>query len=172
MSPAHESPALSPELTALLPGLSAEEVRRRLADALPCTDDGERDLALDLVIVAVAQLHRRSGLEGTAHYAQVVMGIERQRAEALLRAGCRLLELRQIDRAYCEGRLPWSDVLTLGVEALGLLVEPSRPGRASHRTVLGREASPRVRSTSAAGWQRHRRAPNVRHAPSATLSSP
>jgi len=131
------------------PGLGADEVRRRLARAARHEETGRRVLAFYLVEMDVRKLYQASGHGSTAHYAEARLGLDRRRVAELVRVGAKLLELRELDRAFCEGRLGWAKVLivarmatpeheaawleralALDARALALLAARSREGGA------------------------------------------
>jgi Holliday junction DNA helicase RuvB len=128
-------------------GLGAEEVRRRLARAARHEETGRRVLAFYLVEMEARRLYQATGHGSTAHYAETRLGLDRRRTAELMRVGAKLLELRAVDRAFCEGRLGWAKVLVvarmaapeheaawlqraleLDVRALTLLAASSREG--------------------------------------------
>ena len=103
----------SPEVTEMRAGLAAEEVRRRLAGAARREETGQRILAFYLVEMDERRLFQASGHGSTEHYARTRLGLDRRRTAELLRVGRKLLELREVDRAFCEGRLGWAKLLVL-----------------------------------------------------------
>ena len=140
------APAAPPEMR---PGLDGDEVRRRLARAARHEETGRRVLAFYLVEMDVRRLYQATGHGSTAHYAEARLGLDRRRVAELLRVGAKLLELRELDRAFCEGRLGWAKVLivarmatpeheaawleralALDARALALLAARSREGGA------------------------------------------
>jgi Holliday junction DNA helicase RuvB len=94
-------------------GLGGDEVRRRLARAARHEETGRRVLAFYLVEMDARRLYQSTGHGSTAHYAEARLGLDRRRVAELLRVGTRLLELREVDRAFCEGRLGWAKVLVV-----------------------------------------------------------
>ncbi len=102
------APAAPPEMR---PGLDGDEVRRRLARAARHEETSRRVLAFYLVEMDVRRLYQTTGHGSTAHYAEARLGLDRRRVAELLRVGAKLLELREVDRAFCEGRLGWAKVL-------------------------------------------------------------
>ncbi len=107
-----ESPP-NPAETEMRAGLPVEEVRARLGEAARREETGQRVLAFYLVEMDARRLYQASGHGSTAHYAEVRVGIDRRRTAELLRVGGRLLELREVDRAFCAGRIGWAKVLLL-----------------------------------------------------------
>lgn len=133
--------------TAMLPGLPAEEVARRLARAGRREEVGQRVLAFYLVEMDERRLYQATGHGSTAHYAEARLDLDRRRTSELLRVGRVLLELTEVDRAFCAGRLGWGKVLVLArvavaqheeawleralaldLRALAALARRSRPG--------------------------------------------
>ncbi len=94
-------------------GLPDVEVRRRLALAMRREETGARVLAFYLVEMDGRRLYQTSGHGSTAHYAEVGLGIDRRRTCDLLHVGRTLLELVEVDGAFCAGRLGWAKVLVL-----------------------------------------------------------
>ena len=92
-------------------GLGGDEVRRRLARAARHEETGRRVLAFYLVEMDARRLYQATGHGSTAYYAEARLGLDRRRVAELLRVGAKLLELREVDRALCEGRLGWAKVL-------------------------------------------------------------
>jgi Holliday junction DNA helicase RuvB len=99
--------------TEMRPGLAAEEVCRRLARAARHEETGRRVLAFYLVEMDARRLYQATGHGNTAHYAEARLGLDRRRVAELVRVGAKLLELRELDRAFCEGRLGWAKVLVV-----------------------------------------------------------
>lgn len=135
--------------TEMRPGLTADEVCRRLARAARHEETGRRVLAFYLVEMDQRRLYQTTGHGSTAHYAEARLGLDRRRVAELVRVGAKLLELRELDRAFCEGRLGWAKVLivarmatpeheaawleralALDARALALLAARSREGGA------------------------------------------
>ncbi len=104
------APASETEMKA---GLPAEEVRCRLARASRREETGQRVLAFYLVEMDGRRLYQASGHGGTEQYAELRLGIDRRRTAELLRVGRKLLELAEVDRAFCAGRIGWAKVLVL-----------------------------------------------------------
>ncbi|MBL9086846.1 MAG: AAA family ATPase [Planctomycetia bacterium] len=139
----------SADPTEMRPGLTAEEVCRRLARAARHEETGRRVLAFYLVEMDQRRLYQATGHGSTAHYAEARLGLDRRRVAELVRVGAKLLELRGLDRAFCAGRLGWAKVLivarmatpeheaawleralALDARALALLAARSREGGA------------------------------------------
>ncbi len=146
LAPRALAPAAPPEMR---PGLDGDEVRRRLARAARHEETSRRVLAFYLVEMDVRRLYQATGHGSTAHYAEARLGLDRRRVAELVRVGAKLLELREVDRAFCEGRLGWAKVLivsrmaspeheaawleralALDARALALLAARSREGGA------------------------------------------
>ena len=110
-----QTPATDPirSETEMLPGLRAEEVVRRLGRAGRQEETGQRVLAYYLVEMDARRLYQCTGHGSTAYFAEVRLGIDRRRTAELLRVGRKLLELAEIDRAFCAGRIGWAKVLVL-----------------------------------------------------------
>jgi hypothetical protein len=94
-------------------GLPAVEVRRLLALAARRHETGARQLAFYLVEMEERRLYQETGHDSTAFYAEARLALDRRRTSELLRIGRTLLELRDVDAAFCDGRLSWSKVLIL-----------------------------------------------------------
>ena len=105
MAPLKPVAAPSPELVEMRPGLSAEEVQRRLAGAARREDTGLRVTAFYLVEMDARRLYQVTGHASTVHYAEKRLGFDRRRTAELLRVGRKLLDLRLVDGAFCDGRL-------------------------------------------------------------------
>lgn len=164
----------SAEVIEMHPGLSADEVCRRLAGAARREESGQRVLAFYLVEMDARRLYQTTGHSSTADYGERRLGFDRRRTAELLRAGRKLLELREVDRAFCDGRLSWAKVLVvarmaapeheaawleralaLDVRALTQLASRSREG--ARRAVRAtRRACPRSASRSRRSWRRSR----------------
>ncbi len=99
--------------TAMLPGLPTEEVVRRLSQAVRREETWQRVLAFYLVEMEVRRLYQCLGHGSTVHYAEVRLGVDRRRTAELLRVGHKLLELAEVDRAFCAGKIGWAKVLVL-----------------------------------------------------------
>jgi hypothetical protein len=113
MALAAELAPASPDVTEMRTGLSAEEVRRRLSGAARRQETGQRVLAFYLVEMDARRLYQLTGHGSTVDYAERRLGLDRRRTAELLRVGRKLLELREVDRVFCEGRLGWVKVLVL-----------------------------------------------------------
>ena len=99
--------------TEMRAGLGGEEVRRRLARAARHEETGRRVLAFYLVEMDARRLYQATGHGSTAFYAEARLDLDRRRTAELIRVGKKLLELREVDRAFCEGRLCWAKVLVV-----------------------------------------------------------
>ena len=100
------------DTTEMRAGLSGDEVRRRLARAARHEETGRRVLRLlpgrDGRAAALPDRPATAAPRTTPRRA---LGLDRRRIAELLRVGAKLLELREVDRALCEGRLGWAKVL-------------------------------------------------------------
>lgn len=94
-------------------GLAYAEVDRRFRTSARLSDCSQRVMAFYLVEVEEHGLYSVEGYSGTVEYAAEAVGIDRRRTWELIRVGRRLLELRKVDIAFCEGRLGWTKVLKL-----------------------------------------------------------
>jgi hypothetical protein len=74
-----------------------------------------REIALGLVEVDRARAHRQDGwrCRDIAQYAQWEHGFTPAQTAEVLRIGRKLLDLPEIDSAFCEGRLTWEHVVLL-----------------------------------------------------------
>ena len=106
-----EAPPVPTDPTEMRAGLGGDEVRLRLARAARHEETGRRVLAFYLVEMEARRLYQATGHGSTAYYAETRLGLDRRRVAELLRVGAKLLELREVDRALCEGRLGWAKVL-------------------------------------------------------------
>lgn len=166
--PRREAPPAFPAPLTMRAGLSAEEVGRHLARAARHEETGRRVLAFYLVEMDARRLYQATGHGSTAHYAEAQLGLDRRRVAELLRVGAQLLELRELDRAFCDGRLGWAKVLVvarmatpeherawlaqalaLDVRALSLLAARSKEG-GPPRTAGDEKGLPEIRFPVAA----------------------
>jgi Holliday junction DNA helicase RuvB len=108
-----ELTAPSAEVTEMRAGLAPEEVRRRLSGAARREETGQRVLAYYLVEMDARRLYQLTGHGSTLDYAERRLGLDRRRTAELLRVGRKLLELREVDRVFCEGRLGWTKMLVV-----------------------------------------------------------
>jgi hypothetical protein len=111
--PPSRPPAGPTEPILMKEGLPSAEVRRLLGLAARRHDAGARQLAFYLVEMEARRLHQETGHDSTAFYAEARLGLDRRRTSELLRIGRLLLELGDVDRAFCDARLSWSKVLIL-----------------------------------------------------------
>jgi hypothetical protein len=72
-----------------------------------------RGLARGLLELDLRRLYRREGYESTAHYAECELGLTPQQTAELLRICRKLLDLPEIDRAFCNGWLTWQQVVVV-----------------------------------------------------------
>jgi hypothetical protein len=98
---------------ALVLGLDAEEVDARLRIVGRLGDVSHRAMAFYLAEVDRRGLYQVLGAPSTVVYGTRVLGMARWTVRELLETGRRLEELRAVDRAFEEGRLPWSKVRLL-----------------------------------------------------------
>ena len=144
-----EAPPVPIDPDEMRAGLPVDEVRRRLARASRHEETGGRLLAFYLAEMDARRIYQLTGHGSTAHYAEVYFAHDRRRVAELIRAGNKLVELREVDRAVCEGRLNWAKALILArmatpeheaawleralaldVRALARLAARSKPGGA------------------------------------------
>lgn len=147
----------------LVPGLAVCEVHTRLELGLRTGDLGQRVLAFFLVEMDERRLHQATGHASTLFYAEDRLDLDRRRTAELLRVGRALLDLPEIDRAFCAQEIGWSKLLelvkvatpaheaawlararALTCKQLRLEVRLSRPGQAP-RAPGDRKGLPEVR---------------------------
>ena len=97
----------------LICGLSPEEVTRRFVKSVGRDRVCHRALAFWLVEVHERRLYQWSGHNNTAQFADEVGGIDARRARELVRIGRMLRKMEDVDAAYCDGRLSWSQLRLL-----------------------------------------------------------
>ncbi len=133
----------------LRPGLTSEEVCRRLESSARSDEMHKRRLAFYLVEMDDYDLYQDAGFSSTAQYAERRLRFDDRRTRELLRLGRKLLVLPAIDAAFCQGKLGWSKLilltrvavpeheatwlrlaLTLDCEGLALQVKLSKEGKA------------------------------------------
>lgn len=118
-APAPSTPAASATEEAALAtvelraGLALAEVHAHLQTGMALRASGNRVLAFYLCDMDARRLHQSSGHSSTAHYAEAHLGLEQRRARELIAVGRKLLELTEIDAAFCAGELGWSKLLAL-----------------------------------------------------------
>ncbi|MHC4969446.1 MAG: HNH endonuclease [Planctomycetota bacterium] len=94
-------------------GLSVLELEKRIAQANRAGDIGARALAFYLVDMAARGAQQELGFHSVTQYAETRFGIQPSTTREHLAAGRALEDLPQIDRAFCEARLFWSQVRLL-----------------------------------------------------------
>jgi Holliday junction DNA helicase RuvB len=94
-------------------GLSAVELERRIAHANRAGDIGARALAYYLVDMADRGAHQELGFHSVVQYAETRFGIQPSTTREHLAVGRALEDLPQIDDAFCEAGLFWSQVRLL-----------------------------------------------------------
>lgn len=94
-------------------GLAAGEVDKRVAQAHRAGDVGARALAFYLVDLAERRAHQELGFHSIEQYAETRYHISPPTTRCYLATGRALQELPEIDRAFCEGSLFWSQVREL-----------------------------------------------------------
>jgi Holliday junction DNA helicase RuvB len=95
------------------PGLPIEEVDRRVAQANRAGDLGARVLAFYLADLAGRGGHQQMGYRSVIQYAQRRYHMRPSTAREHIAVGRALDDLPEIDDAFCEGRLSWSQVRLL-----------------------------------------------------------
>lgn len=154
----HTSPPPTPplDLLQMIPELPWEQMNTRLRGALRLGDAGQRSLAFYLTEMEERELYGKSGHSTTVAYAEAVLDMDRRRVMELIRVGRQLLELREIDKAFCAGELSWSRILLLArvatpayeeewlatakqgsVRELAATVRSSKPGRGPAKRTKG-----------------------------------
>ncbi len=101
------------DLLVLQSGLPAEEVDRRIGLAYGLAGREHRVMAFYLWEAQSCGVHQLFGFRSCAQYAASRFGMSRREAHDLLAAGKALKELRQIDRAFANGKLAWTKVREL-----------------------------------------------------------
>ncbi|TDJ59443.1 MAG: Holliday junction branch migration DNA helicase RuvB [Planctomycetota bacterium] len=94
-------------------GLSAAEADKRVAQAHRTGDIGARALSFYLADIADRGVYQQLGFRSIEHYAQARYHIRPSTTRRYVIVGRALLELPDIDRALCAGRLFWSQVREL-----------------------------------------------------------
>ncbi len=94
-------------------GLCPHEVDRRIAAATRASDVGARALAFYLLDLAERGAQQALGFHSILHYAHVRYGLEHRTTREYLSIGRALEELPEIERAFGQGRLLWSQVRLL-----------------------------------------------------------
>ena len=89
-----EAPPAPTDRARMRAGLSAEEVRRRIAGSARNEEAERRLLAFYLVEMDARRLYQETGHGSTVHYAEARHGLDRRRVAELVRVGAKLLELR------------------------------------------------------------------------------
>ena len=97
----------------LRPGLDAKGLEVELVRANRTCDVSRRTLAFYLHDMQRRGLHQALGFNSTIHFAQVKLSMSRRQARDFITVGSALGELPAIDRAFCDGRLPWSKLRLL-----------------------------------------------------------
>lgn len=92
----------------MIQGLVDEEVRRRLHLAARAEECDRRILAFYLTDMEDRKIYQDTGHQCTAHYAEAKLDLDRRRTAELIYLGRRLLELPEIDRAFCQQEISWS----------------------------------------------------------------
>lgn len=130
----------------LVSGLDVEHVVARLAQALRVRDVGNRALAFYLWDMAERKLCQRLGYPDAVTFARNELGLGERRAQELLWAGRRLLELKGVDRAFRDAEICWSQVRTLlrvaTVETERSWVQTARDVDCRHLARLAARARP------------------------------
>jgi hypothetical protein len=94
-------------------GLSALELEKRIAQANRTGDIGARALAFYLVDMADRGAQQELAFHSVVQFAETRFGIQPSTTREHLAVGRALEDLPQIDQAFCEARLFWSQVRLL-----------------------------------------------------------
>lgn len=95
---------------ALVPGLSGEELVRRLAVVARGGEVCHRALAFYLHDMASRGMHHELGFATAVDFARHRLGMSKGRARDLLLTGRKLAELPRLDAAFAAGEVSWSKV--------------------------------------------------------------
>lgn len=102
--------ATEPLEVALVPGLSADEIARRLAVAARAGEACHRALAFYLRELEVRRAHQQFGYASAVEFARQRLQMSQGRARDLLLVGRKLETLPNLDAAFARGELSWSKV--------------------------------------------------------------
>ncbi len=107
-TPVCEAPRPPPtDPTEMRPGLTADEVCRRLARAARHEETGRRVLAFYLVEMDERRLYQATGHGSTAHYAEARLGLIDGASRSSVRVGAEVLELREARSRAFSARGAW-----------------------------------------------------------------
>ncbi len=95
---------------ALVPGLSGEELARRLSMVARAGEVCHRALAFYLHDMESRRIHHALGFATAVDFARYRLGMSKGRARDLLLTGRKLAELPQLDAAFAAGEVSWSKV--------------------------------------------------------------